>query len=458
MSVLSFSNLIKSKTPIHMIGIGGVSMSSIARALKYKGAQVSGSDSTASDMTELLAREGIPVTIGHSEDNVPEGAFVIYTAAIHPDNAERQQAAKKGLVSVERAVALGSLMSEYPSVICVAGTHGKSSTSGMLAAMAMCLELDPTFMIGAALPGLDSGFRRGDSGLFIAEACEYFNSFLHFSADVAVILNVEHDHVDFFATFADYRESFRKFIAGLRPGGTVCVNADAAGALQCAAGSACNCLTFGLQAGELRALDIKSEPDGMRFCVQYRDMRVDNVRLRAFGKHNVYNALGAMAALLSLGYPLESIAAALGAYTGLHRRMEFLGLLAPDIPVFDDYAHHPSEIAVSLAAVRDMGCRRIICAFQPHTYSRTAGLLDEFAAALREVDVLFLADIYAAREQNTLGISSGDLACRIEGAQHVSEFAQIAQRIRATAQPGDIVITMGAGDIYKIAQLILPPQ
>jgi len=451
--LLNFSSYIQKKIPIHMIGIGGVSMASIAKTLHSRGAIVRGSDMAASPATEELSALGIAVMIGHDAAHLSDAGLVIYSAAIHEDNPERQAALSASVPMVERAVALGALMDEYAQVICVSGTHGKSSTTAMISVMAMALSLDPTIMLGATLPQLGSGLRLGESQLFIAEACEYSDSFLQFSPNIAVILNVEHDHLDYFPTFDDFKRSFSAFAEGLRPGGTVCVNADDENACLCAVFCGHAVFTFGIHAGMLSASNISYSTEGTQFDLVFEGKVVAPVSLRTMGEHNVLNALGAMAALYVAGYSFTEIAGAILQYTGISRRFEYRGM-CKGAAVIDDYAHHPGEITATLQSVKSMGFKRVFCVFQPHTYTRAKGLLEPFAQSLALADQVVLAEIYAARETNPDGFSSKVIADKIDGGKFFDSFPGIASYLLSEVSEGDLILTMGAGDVYKVIDLL----
>ena len=436
-----------------LIGIGGVSMSSLAFALARRGLTVWGSDRSKNELTDRLEAAGIRVVHEHRGDTVEGADVVIRTAAVHDENPEIVRARELGIPVLERAEAWGQIMRAYRDVICIAGCHGKSSTTGLAAQIALEAGLDPSVMIGAELPAIGGNYRIGAGGLFIAEACEYCDSFLQFPPTIAVINNIEEDHLDYFKNLENIKRSFRKF-AGLVPAqGAVAANRDSENVRSTLADYDGRIVWFGLGEGcAVTARDIVMErgypvftlvrPDGER-----------RVRLRIPGEYNIYNALAAAAAFYVLGTDPDATARGIAAYGGIARRFEHCGEL-DGVPVVDDYAHHPTALHELLTAVREMGYQRIICAFQPHTYSRTAALYEEFKAALSLADVVLLADVYAAREDNIYGVDMARMAQEIPNAVYLGDFERIAAQIRGMVRPGDIVLTVGAGDIWHVNRML----
>ena len=438
---------------IHLIGIGGISMSALAEVLNFRGFVVRGSDMNEGEHIERLRRLGIKVSIGHAAEHVDGASLVIKTSAIHADNPELLRANELGIPIVERAEAWGALMLEYKDVLCVSGTHGKTTTTSMCTHIALEARRDPQVMVGADLPIIGGNLRVASGDLFIAEACEYCNSFLSFCPTIAVILNVEEDHLDFFSGIDEIIASFRAFAEKVPSYGAVVVNADSENACRAAEGLSQRVVGFGIERGNVTAKNIQTSADGMRFTLCRNGEELVEIPLRVTGRHNVYNALAAATAALELNISPKCIATGLSKFGGAARRFEWKGECRGAM-VYDDYAHHPSEVRATLSAARERNPGRIICAFQPHTYTRTRALCRDFAAALSLADEVYLADIYAAREQPIEGVTSRLIADRLPGAHYVPRFEDIAEQIRAEARPGDLILTMGAGDIYKVAELL----
>ncbi len=455
MNVSDFFAYMRPGSRGHLIGIGGVSMSALGEVLHSMGLDITGSDMNESETVRKLRASGIPVTIGHLAESVEGRDFVVRTAAVHDDNPEIVAAHERGIPVFERTQAWGAIMKGYRNAVCVAGTHGKTTTTSMVTHILMAAEADPTVMIGGTLPLLKSGYRVGQGDTIVMESCEYYNSFLSFTPTVAVILNVDADHLDFFKDIEDIKHSFRKFAENVPEGGTVVANADDANTMAALAGlTGRKLLTFGVEGeAELRAGNIRPGRT-TAFDLVRNGEKLTEIELPIGGLHNVYNALAASAAALTLGLAPELIARGLAAFHGAGRRVEFKGKFN-GADVYDDYAHHPSELRATLAAVRQMGYKRVVCAFQPHTYSRTKALFDDFVEVLKQPDVCFLAEIYAAREKNTIGISSRDIAERIPGARYFPDFATLEEALRLELREGDIFLTVGAGDIYKVGEALL---
>lgn len=452
----SLKPYIVEKKPMHLIGIGGVSMSALGELLLSLGVPVTGSDRAHSAVTERLERLGAKITYAHLPENVEQASVIIRTAAVHDDNPEIMRAHELGLPVLERAEAWGSLMKDYQNVICLSGTHGKTTTTSMMSLIAMHAKLDPTVMVGSNLPAIGGTLRIGGHGCFVAESCEYCNSFLSFSPTVAVILNVEADHLDFFKGLDDIIHSFHAFCLRTPEDGLVVVNADDANALRAVQDVPRRILTFGTaETADVRPVDISIEKGYYHFTVQVHGKPYTTVKLNVPGKHNMLNALAACAVSHYLNLDGARVGEGLSAFTGSSRRFQRTGTLPNGAVVVDDYAHHPSEMRATLTAARDMGFDRILCAFQPHTYTRTKSLFDEFVKALKLCDLAVLAPIYAAREKNTVGIHSSDLAAAVPGARCFDTFEQIADFLRAEARPGDLVLTMGAGNIDAVGRMLV---
>ena len=446
--------LANSGNTIHFVGIGGVSMSALAEACLSRGLSVRGSDMNDGVYTERLRALGVDVRIGHSAENVCGADAVIRTSAIKDDNPEIVRARELGIPVLERAESWGILMDEFPEVVCVSGTHGKTSTTAMLTCIALAADRDPEVMIGADMREIGGVLRISNGDLFIAEACEYCNSFLNFKPTVAIVLNIEEDHLDFFSGIDDIVKSFAKFVSGTKPGGIVVSNADDENAMRAVKLSGKTCVTFGLSGdADVTARNIEFTDGFPSFTLVYKGEELIKMRLSVLGEHNIKNALAASAAALEMGIAPGIIAKALAAFTGVDRRMEYKGGYN-GARIYDDYAHHPSEVETTLRAVRRAHDGRIICIFQPHTYTRTAALKDGFAKALSLADKVILSDIYAAREKNTIGITSAAIGDLMQNAECISGFGNIADALEKTVQGGDLILTMGAGDIYKVGEML----
>ena len=439
----------------HLVGIGGVSMCPLAEVLRGMGLQVQGSDMTESDTVRHLRSLGIPVAIGHNAENLGDCDLVIRTAAVHDSNPEIAGAVARGIPVYERAQAWGAIMQRYPNALCVSGTHGKTTTTSMCTHIFMAAEADPTVMIGGTLPLLHAGYRVGQGDTIILESCEYCNSFLSFFPTVAVILNVEEDHLDFFKDLHDIQRSFRQFAELVPEAGSVIVNADNASAMEAVAGIAHPVFTFGLDhPADCTAANLQEVDGRPVFDVMVRGEKYAHVELHVYGHHNVLNALAAASAAYVLGLPGRAVEEGLASFTGAGRRFEHKGSYH-GAEVYDDYAHHPDELHALFTTAKEMGYERLVVAFQPHTYSRTAKLFDRFVEELKIPDVAILAEIFAAREQNTLGISSADLCRNVPGAVYCSTLDKVADQLRQVARPGDLILTVGAGDIYRAGEKLL---
>lgn len=434
---------------IHLIGIGGVSMRPLGLVLQGMGMKVTGSDMNSSVSTDELMGKGIQVYIGHQAGNIEGADCIIRTAAAHNDNPEVAAARAKGIPVYERAQAWGVIMQAYKNAICISGTHGKTTTTSMVTHILMEANVDPTVMIGGYLPLLHAGHRVGRGDYIVLESCEYCDSFLNFYPTLAVILNVEADHLDYFKDLADVEQSFRQF-AMLSSNG-ILANGDDPHVLESLEGL--EYVTFGFGAGnrvtaenvcqDWQHLDVVC--DGKSYC---------HLDLKVIGRHNALNALAAAGTAWMLGIPGEAVSAGLATFGGADRRLQFKGKYN-GADVYDDYAHHPDELAATIEAVKTMGYKRLVLAFQPHTYTRTKALFDDFVAQLRNADHVVLAEIYAAREKNTVGISSQDLARLIRGSVYCETLPQVTEYLRSIAREGDVILTVGAGDIYRAGEDLL---
>ena len=446
----------KPGTRVHLAGIGGVSMCPLAEVLAGMGLQVQGSDMSESDTVRQLRAQGIPVAVGHSAENLKDCALVIRTAAIHDDNPEIAGAIARGIPVYERAQAWGAIMQHYQNAVCISGTHGKTTTTSMATHIFMAAQADPTVMIGGTLPLLHSGYRVGRGDTIILESCEYCNSFLNFFPTVAVILNVEADHLDFFKDLADIEHSFHAFADLVPQRGYIISNADDPGAREAVKGLSHPVFTFGIADpdADCTAHNVAFHDGCPTFDVVIRGETYAHVELHIAGRHNILNSLAAASAAYVLGIPGSAVEGGLATFHGAGRRFERKGTFH-GADVFDDYAHHPAELHALLTTAQSMGYERVICAFQPHTYTRTKALFDDFVRELQLPDVTILAEIYAAREKNDIGISSQDLAAKIPGAVYCSTLDQVADQLAELARPGDLILTVGAGDIFRAGEKLL---
>ena len=443
---------------IHFIGIGGISMSGLAEILLKENFRISGSDAKRSALTTHLELLGCTVQYGQCAENITDDIdAVVYTAAIHPDNPEFAACKAKGIPMLSRAELLGQLMHNYKVSIAISGTHGKTTTTSMLSEILMLADTDPTVSVGGILKSINGNIRVGGPEMFVTEACEYTNSFLNFYPTDSIILNIEEDHLDFFKDIHDIRRSFHQFASQTADGGSVIINADIPDYEEITADINASVITFGLEHEAMyTATDISFDGFGHpSFTVVKNGTPGIQCALKVPGIHNVSNALAVIALCDRLGIPAETIRKGLLAFEGTDRRFEYKGTFQ-GVTVIDDYAHHPTEIAATLTAARNYPHRTIWCVFQPHTYTRTKALLPEFARALKLADKVVLADIYAARETDTLGISSRTLqeALQKEGAEayYFPSFEQIENFLKKNCVHGDLLITMGAGDVVNIGE------
>ncbi len=433
---------------IHFIGIGGSGMCPLAEILHSKGYILSGSDNNESDPLRRIRNLGIKVFMGHSEENVTDAELVVYSAAISKDNPEIRKAEELGIPVMERCDLLGIITRKYNNVIGVSGTHGKTTVSSMITQILLMNDKDPTAVIGGRLPLINANGCAGESENMVCEACEFVDTFLHLSPDVAVLLNIDNDHLDYFKTMDNLILSFHKFISMAK---TVYINGDDALCLKAAENIGGDIITFGLdESNDYYALNITSGDMGMRFDVYNHKGKLGQIELSVPGKHNVYNALAAFAVCDNLDINFDGIKTAIETFSGAGRRFERLGEF-DGISLVDDYAHHPTEIKATLSAAKKLKYNNVIAVFQPFTFSRTALLKDEFIEALSIADKVILTPIMGSREINTYGISSKDLADGLDDAICVNDFEETLETIKKVAQNGDIVITMGGGDIYKVA-------
>ncbi|MBE6949237.1 MAG: UDP-N-acetylmuramate--L-alanine ligase [Ruminococcaceae bacterium] len=438
----------------HLIGIGGVSMSPLARVLLTMGVEITGSDISDSPAVQELRELGVKIYIGHYPENVQGAGFIIRTAAAHDDNPEIKTAREQGIPVFERAEAWGYIMKSYANAVCISGTHGKTTTTSMVTHVLMEAGVDPTIMIGGTLPMLHAGYRIGKGDTIVLESCEYYNSFHNFYPTIAVILNVEEDHLDFFSGLDEIKDSFCKFASLVPDSGTVIANGDDANTMSALKSLNKPVITFGVEGdAAVKAENIHSTSDGSSFDVYYNGEKYAHIILHVPGIHNVKNALAAASVAISLGIPAIAVERGLELFSGAERRFQFKGEYN-GAKVYDDYAHHPSEIHALIDAVKSLGYNRVLLAFQPHTYTRTKALFHEFLEELKRPDKVYVAEIFAAREQNTIGISSKDLVNELEGAVYCADLNELKEKLASEAREGDIVLTVGAGDIFKVGEAL----
>lgn len=446
---------------IYFMGIGGISMSGLAEILLQEGFCVSGSDAHESELTDRLEAKGAKIHYGHCTANITGDIdVVVYTAAIHPGNPEYDEAIRRGIPMLSRAELLGQMMRNYRQSVAIAGTHGKTTTTSMVTEVLLAADMDPTISVGGILPSIGGNIRVGSPELFVTEACEYTNSFLSFFPTVEIILNIEADHLDFFKDIDDIRHSFRLFAERLPENGTLIISSDIDRYEEITGGLSCRVITVGMDAkSDYSAADIRYDEFACPvFTLCEAGEPAGQVSLSVPGEHNVHNALAAIAVAKLLGVPSDALLKGLKGFAGTNRRFEKKGVIG-GVTIIDDYAHHPQEIAATLAAAKNYPHKKLWCVFQPHTYTRTKAFLDEFAEALSMADEVVLADIYAARETDNLGISSRDIAERIEKmgvkVNYFPTFDEIETFILENCSGGDLLITMGAGDIVKVGDRLL---
>ena len=446
---------------VHFMGIGGISMSGLAEILHDRGFKVTGSDRSKSSITEALSEKGISIKYGQVKENITDDIdLLVYTAAISADNEELLEAKRRGIECISRADMLGQIMKNYKVPIAVSGTHGKTTTTSMIATILMEAESDPTVTVGGMLDCIGGNLKIGQSDLFLTEACEYTNSFLSFFPKIEVILNIEEDHLDFFKDINDIRNSFRRFSEIPGEDGLLIISADIDNYEEIVKDAKCKVITFGnSEKADYQASKLEFDEKGMaRFNVSRNGNIGERIELSVPGNHNVTNALASIAVADYIGIDTKTIKDALFKFHGANRRFQIKGEVN-GITVIDDYAHHPTEIKATLNAARNFKNKKLTVVFQPHTYSRTKALFDDFVDALMLADRIILTEIYAAREKNTIGISSRDLekALREKGADVIflENFDDIEKFILANCRSGELLITMGAGNVDIIGDALL---
>lgn len=450
---------------IHMIGIGGVSMSGIAEILNHWGFSVTGSDASQSEYTNDLIAHGIPVKIGHDLENVSRADLVVYTAAINQEDPELVQARKLYIPTIERADFLGILTKVFNDTICISGTHGKTTTTSMISSCFLEGKLDPTIQVGAFLKQINGNYRLGNSEYFIIEACEYVESFLKFYPKTEVILNIDNDHLDYFKDLEHIILAFQKYAKLLPANGLLVINSDDPNCVKLSKCTEAKTVTFGInnQKANFVARNINFNKNGFpTFDVYYNDTFYKTISLSVTGMHNVLNALACIGVCHMYGLNKEQIKNGLLKFTGAHRRFEYVGDFGNHVSVYDDYGHHPTEIRATASAMKNKSYNKSWVIFQPHTYSRTKNLLSDFAKALTLFDNIIVTDIYAAREVNTYNISSKDLVDEIQKlgrkAYYIQNFDEIVSFVKSHALNNDLVLTLGAGTITNISGMLVEPK
>ena len=448
-------HILQGKKHLHFIGIGGSGMYPLVQILHKKGYYITGSDNNETDTLAAERALGIPIFMGQRAENIQGADLIVYTAAIMADNPELIAAMESDVPAIERSVLLGIVTGQYSNAICVSGTHGKTTTTSMITQILVEANLDPTAVIGGKLPLIGGSGRVGESDTMVCEACEFVDTFLKLYPDIAVILNIDADHLDYFGTVENIIKSFHKFASNATK--AILVNGDDANSMKALEGLDKKVITFGF--GEEndyfpRNIQVISERHTQFELWSKADGRLSRMVIAVPGHHNVLNAVAAAVASFQAGATPEQAAAGLSHFGGAKRRFEILGQVR-GITIADDYAHHPAEIKVTLEAAKSMHYKKVWAVFQPFTYSRTKMLLDDFAASLSIADQMVISEIMGSREKNTYNIYAKDLAEKIEGCVWFPEFPEIAQYVMSHAEDGDLVITLGCGDVNKCANMML---
>lgn len=443
---------------VHFIGIGGISMSGLAEILIGRGYKVSGSDAAKSSLTDKLEHMGAKIFIGQKYGQHKGAELIVKTSAISSENEELRGAVEDGISVLERIDVLSQIMDEYKRSVGISGMHGKTTCTSMAATILLGCEMDPTIHIGSELELIGGTTYVGKGDIFVAEACEYKDNFLCLNPNVEVILNIDRDHLDYFKDLSHIIDSFSKYIAKIPEGGTLIANGDDKNVLKAAASRKCKMITFGFnKANDIHAENLSVKNDGScDFDLICKEEDIVRVSLSVSGKHNIYNAMAAIAVSVICGADAKCAAKEISKYKGAKRRFEYVGKCKNGTDIYHDYAHHPVEVAATLESAKSRGYKNVICIFQPHTYTRTKALLNEFAESFDSADHVVFVDIYAAREKNPGDIHSKDLCGlvhkrgKIQSVCYQPSFEEAAAYARALAQKDDIILTMGAGSIEKI--------
>ncbi len=446
-------NLLKTRKHIHFIGIGGSGMFPMVQILHSEGFYITGSDNNETETTKIERKMGIPVTLGQAAENIEGADLIVYTAAIMSDNPELIAAKASGVPCLERSDMLGLLTRRYSKAVCVAGTHGKTTTSAMIAQTLLEGCFDPSAFIGGKVKALGGSGRAGKSDIFVVEACEFVDTFLKLSNDISVILNIDNDHLDYFGSIENSIKSFRKFASNST--GPVIVNGDDANTMKAVEGLDKEIITFGWSnKNDYYAADVRFLGGAKSgYTLMHYGKPICEIRLSIPGKHNILNSMACAAVCLYLGMNPEEMAEHIDKFPGAGRRFEILGEVN-GVTIADDYAHHPTEIAATLKAAKEMDFHEVWAVFQPFTYSRTALLMDDFVTALSVADHVVMSEIMGSREKNTYNVYTKDLAEKIPGSVWFNTFKEMADYTMSHAKPGDLVITLGCGDVYKCAYIM----
>ena len=448
---------------VHFVGIGGISMSGLAYTLHNKGITITGSDFKHSPTLDELTSAGMRTHVEHRAENLDSDTdLVVYTAAIKQDNPELQRARELEIKIVDRAALIGILMEGYQSPICISGTHGKTTTTSMISQILLTAGVNPTLNIGGILPSINSNYHVGGDNYFVVESCEYFDGFLNFKPHIGVVLNIETDHLDYFKNLEHIEESFGCFVRNISPNGALIANEEMPSFDKIAGYSRARVIGYGAPNSMFRAENITYSQDGCAsFDLIIEGKHAARINLKLRGEHNVSNALAAIAACWVDNISLDAIQAGLESFTGTKRRYEYKGT-REGITIIDDYAHHPTEIKATLAAARNSEHGKLVCVFQPHTYTRTKKLLTELGEAFTDADMVILLDIYSAREQDTGEIHAKDLESQIRSngveTHYMPTFEAAVNFILQKCILGDLLITMGAGDVDKVAEQLLSTE
>lgn len=446
-------NLLKTRKHIHFIGIGGSGMFPMVQILHSEGFYITGSDNNETETTKIERKMGIPVTLGQAAENIEGADLIVYTAAIMADNPELIAAKASGVPCLERSDMLGLLTRRYSKAVCVAGTHGKTTTSAMIAQTLLEGGFDPSAFIGGKVKALGGSGRAGKSDIFVVEACEFVDTFLKLSNDISVILNIDNDHLDYFGSIENSIKSFRKFASNST--GPVIVNGGDANTMKAVDGLDKEIITFGWSnKNDYYAADVRFLGGAKSgYTLMHHGKPICEIRLSIPGKHNILNSMACAAVCLYLGMNPEEMAEHIDKFPGAGRRFEILGEVN-GVTIADDYAHHPTEIAATLKAAKEMDFHEVWAVFQPFTYSRTALLMDDFVTALSVADHVVMSEIMGSREKNTYNVYTKDLAEKIPGSVWFNTFKEMADYTMSHAKPGDLVITLGCGDVYKCAYIM----
>lgn len=438
---------------IHFIGIGGSGMCPLAEILHSEGYELTGSDANEGETLDRIRSYGIPVFMGHKAENIEGAELIVYTAAVKKDNPELVAAQKKNIPAIERSVMLGIVTRRYNRSIAIAGTHGKTSTTAMLSQLLIGAGFDPSAIIGGKLPFIGGNSYVGQSDIIVCEACEYVDTFLELNPFISIILNIDADHLDYFKNLDNIKKSFKQFSE--QTTGLLVINGDDANTLDAVKDVDIEKITFGFGENcDYRAVNVSADKGvHEQYDLLFRGEKLTSVKLIVPGKHNVYNSLAAAATAHYLGATANEIAENLHKFGGVHRRFEILGT-PDDITVADDFAHHPTELTATLNAAMNMGFNKVWAVFQPHTFSRTAMLLDDFAEALKIPDVAIISEILPVRETNTYNIYSRDLGAKVPGSVCLDTFEEITDYVCKNAKEGDLILTMGGGNVYMCANMI----